>query len=453
MAAAAVAACQNKAAVEEPAQGSYVFTLKASAPDAETKTDYSSNGKFSWSEGDAISVLFHKGDDNKFFTLTATKINGASADFSGTIDEGYEIGGTTGLKWALYPAGNHKDRSAESYEPEKYPLYFDMPAVTDYSESGFSANMPMYALGDDSDCFSFEHLCAGYKFTFTDIDDAISKVKFEVETKTTYPLSGYMYVRNKGGIYMDPAGSSGAALKRTFIANVTNNSAVFYVPVRYYADSFKPVIKLYNANNDDLIYSKEAASAKAISSKGHIQPINISVSGAVVVPWNYESAFDVDWTDSNVVSGTGQPGFNKISMAADATYLYMLAEIQKDALEFNVGNYRENAVNFYINEESVAYGYLAKQGQPQSNDNSSYVVGSNVLEHKDVMYYEWKIDRAAAAAKDAKLAPLGSTGPVELRLCVFPKVGVNEDWSALPTTDWNVYMYAPASGAMTVSLP
>jgi hypothetical protein len=69
------------------------------------------------------------------------------------------------------------------------------------------------------------------------------------------------------------------------------------------------------------------------------------------------------------------------------------------------------------------------------------------------MYYEWKIDRAAAAAKDAKLAPLGEIGSVNLRLCVFPKVGVNSDWSALSTTDWSVYMYAPASGSILVNLP
>ncbi|MBQ2544180.1 MAG: hypothetical protein II556_04455, partial [Bacteroidales bacterium] len=81
MAAAAVAACQNKAAVEEPAQGSYVFTLKATSPVLDTKTDYSSTGKFSWSASDQISVLFHKGEENKFFTLTNTSGAGASADF------------------------------------------------------------------------------------------------------------------------------------------------------------------------------------------------------------------------------------------------------------------------------------------------------------------------------------------------------------------------------------
>ena len=45
MAAAAVAACQPKENIEEPAlDGTYIFTLKASAP--ETKTDYDATGKF-----------------------------------------------------------------------------------------------------------------------------------------------------------------------------------------------------------------------------------------------------------------------------------------------------------------------------------------------------------------------------------------------------------------------
>ena len=444
MAAAAVAACENKAVVEEPAQGSYVFTLKATSPDLDTKTDYTSTGKFSWSEGDAISVLFHKGDENKFFTLTNTSGAGASADFSGTIEEGYEIGGTDGNKWALYPAGSHSVRFAES-DGVKYPLSFNIPAVTDYSASSFSANIPMYALGDGSDLFSFQYLCSAYKFTFSDIASSISKVKFVVENQTTYRLSGDVKLRNDGGTYLDQAWADGVDKTLTYISNVSEGDAVFYVPVRYYAACFQPVISLYNAENDDLIYTKTASTAKAISSKGHIQPINISVSGAVVVPWNYESAFGIDWTDSNVVSGSGQPGFNSISAIADGSYIYILAEIQKDALEFNPANYRENSVNIYVNGTSAPYGFLAKQGQPNSNDNPAYVVGKNIDEHKGILYYEWKIDRTAASLADA--------GSVELRFCVFPKVGVNEDWSALSTTDWGVYMYAPASSAMTVSLP
>ena len=450
MAAAAVTACETKAVIDEPAEGSYVFTLQASSPDLVTKSDYSASGKFSWGAEDQISVLFHKGTENKFFTLSNTSGVGATATFSGYIDSGYEIGGTDGNKWALYPAGSHSVRFAEE-DGVKFPISFNIPAVTDYTTSPFSANIPMYAFGDDSNQFAFEHLGAAYKFTFTDIE--ASKVKFVVENQTTYRLSGDVKLRNQGGTYLDQAWADGVNKTLTYISNVADGKAVFYVPVRYYAECFKPIISLYNENTDERIYTKTATVAKGIESKGHIQPINISVSGAVIVPWSYESAFGVDWSASNVVSDAGQTGFNRISAVADATYLYMLAAIQKDALEYNADNYRENSVNFYVNGQSVAYGFLAKQGQPESNDNSSYVVGKNVLEHNEVMYYEWKIDRAAAAAKDTKLAPLSGTGSVELRLCVFPKAGVTESWAALPTTDWSVYMYAPASGPMTINLP
>ena len=132
----------------------------------------------------------------------------------------------------------------------------------------------------------------------------------------------------------------------------------------------------------------------------------------------------------------------------------MLAEIQKDALTFDTSHYRENSVNFYVNSQSVAFGFLTKEGVAKYNDNPSYVVGSNISEHNDVMYFEWKIDRAAAAEKEAvKMAPLTGTDPASIRICVFPKVGVTESWAALPTTDWNVYMYGPASGPLTVNLP
>ena len=456
MAAAAVAACETKMVVEEPApaEGTYVFTLQATSPDADTKSDYSSSGKFSWSAGDKISVLFHNGSIDKFFTLTNTTGAGATATFSGAIDNGYEIGASTdGTKWALYPVGDHKVRFAET-DGAKFPLTFNIPAVTDYTASSFSANIPMYAQGDDSNAFAFKHLGAAYKFTFKDIDNSISKVKFLVENQTTYRLSGDVKLRNQGGTYLDQAWADGVDKTLTYIRNVSGGTAEFYVPVRYYAACFQPIITLYNAENDDVIYTKTATTAKAIENKGHVQPITISVSGAVIVPWAYESAFGVDWTASTVASGAGQPGFNKFSAVADASYLYMLAEIQKDALTFDTSHYRENSVNFYVNSQSVAFGFLTKEGVAKYNDNPSYVVGSNISEHNDVMYFEWKIDRAAAAEKEAvKMAPLTGTDPASIRICVFPKVGVTESWAALPTTDWNVYMYGPASGPLTVNLP
>ena len=87
-----VAASCSKVPVTEidnqaPATGTYTYVLNASMPDEITKTTYAGDKTFAWSTGDQISVLFHKGDDNKFFTLTTAKGGSASAKFEGEITD------------------------------------------------------------------------------------------------------------------------------------------------------------------------------------------------------------------------------------------------------------------------------------------------------------------------------------------------------------------------------
>ena len=447
MAAAAVAACENKAVVEEPAQGSYVFTLKATSPDLDTKTDYTSTGKFSWSAGDQISVLFHNGDENKFFTLTNTSGAGASADFSGTIDEGYEIGASDGTDsdkkiWALYPASDKHSFTVGSY-PKIY-----IPSEIDFTASGahYSANMPMYAqVATDDEVFAFKHLAAAFKFTFTDV--SVNKVKFVIENLKTYQFSDLIPIALNGDeLFMDSGyadvGSKKGSL--TMTANVVDGDVSFYVPVRYWGN-YQPKISLYDANDDGLIYTNTAAAAKYLTALGEIKPITISVNGAVIIPWSYDSAFDVDWTASNVVSAAGAPGINSIKAIADATNLYVLIEIKKDALTLNPEHTKDNSVNIHCDTNSRYFGYLAENGIPQLNDFSGYVKGQTVSEHKGVLYYEWKIDRATAAQK-TELAPMGVTGTISLRFCIYPK-------NSNAGSDWNTYMYAPADGGLEVALP
>ena len=142
---------------KEQALDSYVYTINAVAPD--TKSDYDGSGTFSWSAGDAISVLFHNGATNKFFTLTTTG-SGSSATFSGVIEDGYVIGASDGTAsdkkiWALYPASaNH------AYTEGSNPS-FHIAAETDFTASHFSANMPMYDLLTEEGNLSFKHLAVG----------------------------------------------------------------------------------------------------------------------------------------------------------------------------------------------------------------------------------------------------------------------------------------------------
>lgn len=444
VAAVAITACERKITFDATSQSSHLYTLSATCPDAEAKSDYSSGGVFSWSANDKISVLFHNGSVNKFFTFSNTSGAGTNATFSGAVDDGYEMGGTDGNKWALYPAGTHSVRFSET-DGAKYPLSFNIPAVTDYTQSGFSANIPMYAISEDGTSLQFQHLGAAYKFTFSDIDATITKVKFVVENQTTYRLSGNVKLRNEGGTYLDQAWADGVDKTLTYVSSVSDGKATFYVPVRYYAECFQPIITLTDANTDDLIYTKTATTAKGIASKGHVQPINISVSGAVVVPWSLESAFGVDWTSSSVVSAAGGSGINKLSAIADATYLYVLLEVQKSALVMDPSHARDCSVNFYVEGNSRYFGYLVQNGVAGLNDNSGYVAGKNVTEHQDVLYYEWKINRATAAEK-TELVALGSAGTVGIRFLIYP-------YNSSAGTDWNTYIWAPASSALSITLP
>lgn len=454
MAAAALASCEKQNTLNEPEaqKGTYTYTLSATVPDmmetngtgnaqAPTRTDYSNTGVFSWSAGDAISVLFNNGVANKFFTLTTTG-SGDAADFTGTIDEGYVMGGTDGNKWALYPAGAHSVRFSEE-DGAKYPLLFNIPAVTDYTVSGFSANIPMYAISTDGASLPFHHLGAAYKFTFSGIKGA-TKVRFVVENQTTYRLSGDVKLRNDGGTYLDQAWAAGVDKTLTYVSNVSEEKATFYVPVRYYSACFQPIITLYNADTDGQLYTNTATTAKAISSKGHVQPINITVSGAEV-PWTLESAFGVDWTSGSVVSAAGGAGVNKLSAYADATDLFVLLEVQKSALVMDPGHTQDCSINFYVDGNSRYFGYLVANGVAGLNDNSGYVTGKTVTEHLGVLYYEWKINRASAAGK-TELVPLGSAGTVGIRFLLYPN-NSNEG------QDWGTYIWAPADAALSITLP
>ena len=343
MTAAAIAACQNKAAVEEPTQGSYVFTLKATSPDLDTKTDYTSTGKFTWSEGDAISVLFHNGDENKFFTLTNTSGAGASADFSGTIDEGYEIGASDGTDsdkkiWALFPASEK-----HSYSAGNNPV-FHTPAVTDFTapDAHFSANIPMYALvASAKEVFSFSNLACTYKFIIKDLDASINKVKLVVQNQESRGLSGSWNIHNDKYInYEYSIGSPNSTI--TLINNANNQTAIFYVSCRYWG-AFRPVVTVYDAETEAELKSLSAPNAKTPTSMTSIQPITISAPGTGSVP---TSIFDgLNWSDSNATTSilddwqTNTIGLTELKIIASTEYMF--ARVKGAASSITENNYMD----------------------------------------------------------------------------------------------------------------
>lgn len=330
MAVAAVAACQKESAVDnaqEPAQKTYTYTVKASIDDV--KSDYDADGKFSWSAGDAISVLFHKGDDNKFFTLTTAASGTASASFSGEIETGYVIGASDQTVedkkiWALFPASNN-----HTYTAGSNPNFYVQPEW-DFTAPGahFSANIPMYALLAVEGDMAFANLASTYKITVNNIDASINKVRLEVSNQTTYGLSGSWPIHNDKYInynYADP-GSANSCL--AFTRNVTEGKAVFYISCRYWG-TFQPIIKVYDARNtNDPLKTVTATNAKTPTSMTKVQPLTISAPGTVYVPIIAIDGLFSDWDGiSEYSGGSGNTRINAWRVAADKQNVYIYAKL------------------------------------------------------------------------------------------------------------------------------
>lgn len=336
MAVAAIASCEKQpVAIEEPeaGNGTYVYTIKASVP--ETKSDYDANGHFTWSSGDAISVLFHNGDVNKFFVLETTE-TGASVSFSGAVEDGYEIGASDGTSedkkiWALFPAsGSHE------YTAGSNPTFYVRPSV-DFTATYFSANIPMCALNAAEGDLSFENIASTYKFTVSGVKDGISKVRFTIYNQTTYGLSGSWPISGTSDKYINYNWASPGSANSTlsYVGNVVNNEAVFYVSCRYWGD-FQPSISVINEATGIAIKSFVAANPIQPTSKTTVKPITLDVSdGDYYAPAINIDGNMSDWDPStndaltdgvNYITVTSSENYKQFSVAYDSRYIYFYSK-------------------------------------------------------------------------------------------------------------------------------
>lgn len=356
MAAAAMVACEaepvNNSDPETPEvpelqNGTYIYTINASIPEEESKpeqiavkSNYDSEGNFSWSAGDAISVLFHNGDDNKFFTLTLTSGAGKkAASFSGAITSGYTIGASDGDAsdkkiWALFPAStNH------TYSAGNLPSFYVQPSV-DFTATHFSANVPMYALNADEGALSFANLASSYKFIVTGIKDGVSKVRFTIYNQTTYGLSGSWPIHKDKYINYNHATPGSANSTLSYVNNVTSNEAVFYVSCRYWG-TFQPHITVANCATDAPIKTFVADNPITPKSFTEVKPITLNVSeaagGNYFVPAVSIDGVFTDWDGVTEYLGTRNNGgentrINGWRMKADAQNIYVYLDLNTEKI-------------------------------------------------------------------------------------------------------------------------
>ena len=460
-AAIALAGCQKQAPVELPS--TYEFELRATAGDPATKTYYEDNMTFKWTEGDKISVLFNNGSDNKFFTLTATTINGASAVFSGSITTGYVLGASdTGDKWALYPASDH------SYVGGDYPINFAVPPVLNLSGKALSCNLPMAAISADGATFEFQPAAGSFKFSFTGIK--CSKVKFVVQQQVKARRLSGLFPMKKGGYiaYWEPQwedlGTPGGSL--TVIEDVVNGCAEFFIPFAPWDNNFQPIITLTDADTDDLLYT---ATAKAPFSgdMGSLLARMVVVPDipvTSVTPWSFPSEYGIDWNSvTNSVAGDAEAGYDAlVSMkgTADASNLYIYLEVKKASL-ISDPSYGHSGHNYFYfgngTGESTYWpwaapyidrfqGWLLYKNGPRylSYDISGFA--QKAVEHNDLYVYEIAFSRASSSFTTLS----GSS----VTVCMNTD-GIYTDASDQWVGSWDAAGFAPArwTDALTVALP
>ena len=163
--AAAVAAlfavsCTKETPAENlPVQGGMKeVTLTASVNEL-TKTSYGSQGEFSWTKGDKISVYC---SDGKYHTLTATG-SGQTAEFAGMVPNEVYLGW-----YAFFPAD----------ENHAADCVYNIPMYKDLSATG-SADLPMAAQVENG-VYAFKHMTAAALLTFVNFPEDIKTAKITV---------------------------------------------------------------------------------------------------------------------------------------------------------------------------------------------------------------------------------------------------------------------------------
>lgn len=302
----AISCNKNNNAIEvpegnNPKTGWHTVTISAKAPEAETKTAYDSDKTFSWTAGDKISVLMNNGTEEQFFTFSVVSPGNASSDFIGEVLDGYDTFGSVsdGTKWALYPASNEHEFHDDWTETDAYKILFHIPSVIDLSEN-FSANIPMKAIGDDSNNYVFSPITAAFKFTFK-LADGISKVRLKVSRSSSYYLSGKMPFRSTDGEFLafEQRQSRGSLIGEITITRSvetvgSDKVATFYIPYRIY-QALTPTIQLYNADNDYTIYTGTAKSAITASDQKRITVLPTADLTAKGLGSPYILGTGIDW--------------------------------------------------------------------------------------------------------------------------------------------------------------
>lgn len=187
-----------EAPVDAPAVKTHTVTIKAGF-DAETKTAYDGQGKFSWVEGDKIGVLITDGTTVKQVPLTA-QASGASVEFKGEVENGFELEGTASYPFTEEMQGYARNDLAWDAEKGGWRLWGSIKPSLETP----LASTPLlgFQLSDDNDYYTFKTATGIVKFTVENVPVETNFAFLEIpEDKDGY-LNGWFGLDADGYLKM-----------------------------------------------------------------------------------------------------------------------------------------------------------------------------------------------------------------------------------------------------------
>ena len=174
-----------------------VIKIVARISDDATKTNYDSDGKFTWDPSDQIVVIAHvdgntNNQKNFTFTTSAGDITneGRTATFTGTVESGYTV------DYAAYPTTLASDNTSSGYNA---PFVKVRPDV-----SGAVSSAMLIGIGDVASGFTFNTAMSLFKINVSGVPASASKLRLVTSDKENYPLDGdFTLVESAGVVTLD----------------------------------------------------------------------------------------------------------------------------------------------------------------------------------------------------------------------------------------------------------
>lgn len=201
LAALAFAACQKEVEVSienQPVKKTHTVTITAGF-DAETKTAYDAQGKFSWVEGDQIGVLVTDGTDTKQVVFTTAE-TGPIVDFTGEVEDGFELVGSASYPFTKTFVGYACNDFAYNVEGENVGWRLWGSVKPDIENP--LASTPLYAEADEDGNYQFKTVTGILKFTVENVPVETYYAYLEVPSDSDANLNGWYDIDPVNGLLM-----------------------------------------------------------------------------------------------------------------------------------------------------------------------------------------------------------------------------------------------------------